>query len=232
MMKKEILGDTPRYRRVEAVELQQSPWITICAIELKNPEGITTFLGTGWLAAERTVITAAHVVWAKIKNDDLRVQVTFPSSGDSFSVARENIKVHDSYTSEDTGLLDFFDIAALKLPSSHSPTLLTASFVSDTPVEVAGFPNIENGPGEFVTQRAEAVRSISKPELLLHRADTLRGHSGAPVAQSQSSGASGVVGIHIQNGMANPDEAQFGVRNVALLLREDLANFIHKCASS
>lgn len=230
-MKKDILGDKARYRQVETVELKQPPWMSICAIEIKDIEGITVSLGTGWLAAGRTVITAAHVVWRNTKNNNLRAQVTFPSSGVSFSITRENIKVHEGYSSADTGALDFFDIAALKLPSPFSPALLAAPFATDTPVEIAGFPDIRNVLGTFVTQRAEGVRSVSKRELLLHRADTLPGHSGAPVAQSQSSGALGVVGIHIQNGMANPDEAQFGERNVALLLGEDLATFIQKCVS-
>lgn len=228
-MHKDVIGNQPQWRDVEIAELKQKPWVSICAIDIRDSSGTILSQGTGWLAGNHTVITAAHVVSLVNEREGIRAEVKFPSSGDI--ITAQDVKRHSRYSANSTEELDLFDIAALRLPSPHSPTLITAQLAGDKSiVEVAGFRL--GVSRQFVTHREEAVCSVSIPELLLHRADTMRGHSGAPVVQPMGTEAQEVVGIHIQEDNANPDEARFGRRNVALLLRNELTTFIHHFVSA
>src|SRR4051795_6651195 len=49
--------------RTRIVSTDQQPWKLICALEIDAPWG--QFVGTGWFAGPRTVITAGHCVFDK-----------------------------------------------------------------------------------------------------------------------------------------------------------------------
>jgi glutamyl endopeptidase len=50
-----------RDERTRIRETHESPWRMICALAIDSPQG--GFVGTGWLAGTRTIITAGHCVY-------------------------------------------------------------------------------------------------------------------------------------------------------------------------
>jgi glutamyl endopeptidase len=59
-----ILGATDRRKQILETEL--TPWRMICALEIESQTG-AAFVGTGWFAGPRTVITAGHCVFDPIE---------------------------------------------------------------------------------------------------------------------------------------------------------------------
>ena len=59
-----ILGDTDRRKQILETEL--TPWRMICALEIESQSG-AAFVGTGWFAGPRTVITAGHCVFDPVE---------------------------------------------------------------------------------------------------------------------------------------------------------------------
>lgn len=59
-MLESILGGIDGRERILDTEL--APWRMICSLEIKSPLG--TFLGTGWFAGPKTVVTAGHCVYS------------------------------------------------------------------------------------------------------------------------------------------------------------------------
>ena len=57
-----IIG--PVDSRVRILDTDLDPWRMICNLEIVSPLG--RFVGTGWLAGPRTVITAGHCVSARM----------------------------------------------------------------------------------------------------------------------------------------------------------------------
>lgn len=53
-----IIGTDERTR---ITDTKDPPWRTICALAIEAPFG--SFVGTGWFAGPRTIVTAGHVVW-------------------------------------------------------------------------------------------------------------------------------------------------------------------------
>jgi glutamyl endopeptidase len=51
----------PIDERTRILETNEAPWRMVCALEIDGPWG--SFLGTGWLVAPRTIITAGHCVY-------------------------------------------------------------------------------------------------------------------------------------------------------------------------
>lgn len=217
----DFAGLNPRWRPVPEAELGRMPWAALCAIQVVQ-DGALQSAGTGWLAGPRTVITAAHVIAGATRgNKGLRFRVTFPS-GDAVIEALD-AHMHDNYVGDTNLLFDAFDIAALRIPPVERTALAIAGGLeADTQVEVAGFP--ASADGKLVTHQGNAHRL--DPQVVLHKADTREGHSGAPVLLADADGRHAVAALHIHGFLANPNDEQFPRHNVALALREDLVAFI------
>ena len=218
----DIIG-VPDWTTVSVGQLQQTPWRSICAVVISS-SGQPVARGTGWLAGPRTVITAAHVIAAVAPGAGRSAAVTFPATGTIATT--QSLEAHASFGGG-TGV-DVFDIAALHFPTDLGPPLSPFAFgLSSTTVIVAGFPF---GPtDDFKTDSKDAVKSVLFPDLLLHRCDTLGGHSGSPVVIADGSGR--VIGLHVHEDDANPDPGT-GSRNVALLMRAELIAFIQGALDS
>jgi hypothetical protein len=148
------------------------------------------------------------------------VSLTFPSTG-TIVHAIECV-VHESYGKSLTSPYDPFDIAAFRV-DIDAPAALTRSQLTATDgrVEVAGFP--EREAGVLVTHEAPMKRLDDL--ILLHKVDTLSGHSGAPAFDRGRAGSAAVIGLHVGNFNSNP-YSSLGQWNVALLIRPQLQDFI------
>jgi glutamyl endopeptidase len=212
----------PRWHVVEPAKLVMAPWSSICAISITQG-GSVQLAGTGWLAGPETVITAAHVIAGVSRgNGDLGYEVKFP--GITAAVRALDAHFHERYRGDVNSLFDPFDIAALRIaPSGLASLPIADNIPADTVVEVAGYPIIEQG--RLVTHESRALRLTDG--IVLHKADTKEGHSGAPVLITHEPGESrAVIALHIHGFKANPDEPRFPSHNVALAIETELAAFV------
>lgn len=173
--------------RVRISPTTSFPWRAICALKI-TAQNNSTWIGTGWLVAPRTVITAGHCVymhdqggWAKRievipgMNDAARpygscVGTTFRSTtGWTQNKNREN------------------DYGAIILPSNCRPGDQTGYFgytVKDDAYLMASVMNLSGYPGDkggnqqwFMALKPKSVSS----RVITYDIDTMGGQSGAPV---------------------------------------------------
>lgn len=213
-------GLNPQWHVVEPEKLAMAPWSLIGAISIVQ-EGSAQLAGTGWLAGPETVITAAHVIArASRANGDLHYVVKFP--GIPAEITALDARFHEKYHGDANSLFDPFDIAALRIAPLELVGLPIADSVPpDTVIEVAGYPSREQG--RLVTHESRAVRLSDG--VVLHKADTKDGHSGAPVLQGAGEHRA-VIALHIHGFKANPEASRFPDHNVALAIEGELAAFI------
>jgi V8-like Glu-specific endopeptidase len=169
----DIINRDPGWRELSEGEASRQPYSAICQILVRNKfDGTTIATGTGWLAGRATVITAAHVV--NFRN--IRLEVRFRSAPFDRFIA-DDVQQHRDFALKDSFRPGFpHDVAAVRLPAGMDRRPLEIAQPVGAQVEVAGFPNRRGG---FVTH----VGAILRVErgYLSHLADTVEGHSGAPI---------------------------------------------------
>ena len=76
----------------------------------------------------------------------------------------------------------------------------------------------------------ESRGSARNPDsiVLLHRADTVPGHSGGPVMQAGRGTAQQLIALHVSGFEGNPYKVQHPKHNVALMLRPEVETLIGK----
>jgi V8-like Glu-specific endopeptidase len=199
---------TPSWKKVPTDQLSRLPYSAIGRVRVLR-DGFEIERGTCWLAGDNTAITAAHVVdsWGK---PTVRVLVDLTGESDS---AVSDIFIPISY-GESSLPYDPWDVALLHLQSRARPRLARRTLKGST-AHVVGFPFTH--PATMVESHGIAV--VPDAILLLHRADTSGGHSGAPVLNQ--SGAL-TLGVHVSGFNGNPYKSQYSRYNTALLLRSEI----------
>jgi len=197
-----ILGDVDRRKPI--LETDQPPWCKICSLEITSQNGLQ-YVGTGWFAAPRTLITAGHCVfdpfelggWARTikvmpgRNGDANPLFGTAESS-RFSTTNRWLEAQD----ED------FDYAAIHLSEDLGTKagtfgigLLLDSELKDLMVNVSGYP-VEPGEGREQYFHANRVKALTSRRLF-YDIDTMGGQSGSPVwAYLDGSTDPVVVGIH------------------------------------
>jgi len=180
--------------RLEIQSARAYPYSAICSL-VSVFAGQRAFLGTGFLAGPRLVLTAGHNVYkhefgppfAKVvyvypglKGD--RRQTPFPWA------AAERLLTVEAWTADANR---DFDFGAIILPTplgTDAGWLSVSQFTEGTlqsmTVTVSGYPQNEPGAtvqGRGTTQWRDASRLIVESNRLLHTADTTEGQSGSPV---------------------------------------------------
>jgi glutamyl endopeptidase len=196
-----ILGDLDRRKQILETEL--TPWRMICALEIESQTG-AAFVGTGWFAGPRTVITAGHCVfdpielggWARKitvvpgRNEDKKPFKTASSS--SFSSTDRWQQAQDPD----------FDYGVIHLATdlgadvgSFSVGVLPDEALQNRLVNVSGYP-FEPGQGKAQYFHANRVKALTGRRLF-YDIDTMGGQSGSPVwAYEEGSDIPVVVAIH------------------------------------
>lgn len=181
-----ILGDIDRRQRILETEL--TPWRMICALEIVSQTGLD-YVGTGWLAGPRTVITAGHCVYDPVELGGWarRITITPGRNGDAPSPFNKAVSSDFSTTDRWKEARDpDFDYAAIHLDTdlgaqvgSFGIGVLKDSELQDRLVNISGYPF---SPGEGKSQyfHANRVKALTARRLF-YDIDTLGGQSGAPV---------------------------------------------------
>jgi glutamyl endopeptidase len=167
------------------------PWRAICSLRITAKDN-STWIGTGWLVAPRTVITAGHCVymhdhggWAKSIEviPGLNAAAKPYHSGVSSNLRSVNGWVNSK--SRD------FDYGAIILPANYRPGDATGYFgfgVKTDPYLMSSVLNLSGYPGDKMTFRKgdEQWFMALKPKavssrVITYNIDTIGGQSGAPV---------------------------------------------------
>jgi V8-like Glu-specific endopeptidase len=196
--------------RVRIRKTKDAPWSGICQLNITARNG-RTFVGTGWLIDDRTVVTAGHCVFMHKAGGWVEsIDVTAGRDGDEkpFGTIRSTrffaVKGWTKDKSRD------HDYAAIVLPNAFASAggvrpspfqfaALTDDQLKKAVANVSGYPADSPSTGKNSTTawfHARRITSVT-PTTILYSADTGGGDSGAGVWVSDAkSGRRVVCGIH------------------------------------
>ena len=204
----------PTWEKVLANQAAELPFCTVGRIRIFRGS-VEEGHGTAWLAGSNTVVTAAHVA-VFFGRPRIRLELLLPGLQTTEPVLEAKLPPAFAGTP-----FDPWDLAVLRLsPGSRVPLARAAGTAVPREVRLVGFPDaaigmvVGSGPALLVDQ------------VVLHRADTLVGHSGAPVLATSGPAIGRAIGVHVGNFNVNPHADQHPRHNVALLLRPELEAFV------
>jgi glutamyl endopeptidase len=197
--------------RVRISPTTSFPWRAICALRITARDG-SRWIGTGWLVAPRTVITAGHCVymhahggWPKSievipgLNDSQRPYGACTGTSFRSVVGWVNDKKRE------------YDYGCIILPRDCRLGDKTGVFgfaVKDNPYLTSAYLNLSGYPGDkggnqqwFMARKAKSVA----PRVIYYEIDTMGGQSGSPVWVKVGN-ARYAVGIHT-NGLITGNSA-------------------------
>lgn len=209
-------------------DTEQSPFRMVCALRINAPWG--DFVGTGWFAGPRTIVTAGHCVvdranmggWAD------RIVVTPAQDGDEPPALGSHTATRFSTVDrwEDARDPDF-DIGAIHLDEPVGETVgwfgvgaLTDDALLKSLVNVSGYPA---SPGGGVQQwwAKNRIGAVT-PRRIFYDVDTSGGQSGGPVYiyERESMADPIVVGIHAYGVGGTPNEIKLEVNSAPRIIPE------------
>ncbi len=197
-----ILGDVDRRKQILETELL--PWRMLCSLEIESKHGFQ-YIGTGWFAGPRTVITAGHCVYDEFELQGWAKSITVIPGRNGETSAPFGRAESSDFSTTDRWLEaqdPDFDYAAIHLSQDLGTSVgtfgigvLPESDLQNRLVNVAGYP-VSPGNGRSPYFHANRVKAVTGRRLF-YDVDTMGGQSGSPVwAYLDDSQNPTVVGIH------------------------------------
>jgi V8-like Glu-specific endopeptidase len=194
-----VLGADERTR---IIDTEDAPWRMICALAIDGPWG--SFIGTGWLAGPRTIVTAGHCVYDTKQMGGWANKIVISPGRDGNELPFDTVESTKFSTTniwkskEDPD----FDVAAIHLSRSLGDELgwfqvasLTDDQLRNYMVNVSGYPG-DRGHGTEQWWAKNRIREAT-PRRIFYEVDTFGGQSGGPVYIYESVDKPPVVlGIH------------------------------------
>jgi glutamyl endopeptidase len=212
--------------RTRIVSTDTLPWKLVSALEIDAPWG--SFVGTGWFAGPRTLVTAGHCVfdarqmggWAR----EIRIAPGRDRERTPFGVvtATRFSALNTWVENQDAD----FDIAAIHLDAPvdgigdvFAIESLPDAELRDTLVNVSGYPANPGGGQELWTAK-NRIKEVSARRVF-YDIDTSGGQSGAPVYRLASEGARpSVVAIHAYGEGGTPASIPLRVNSAPRIIPE------------
>lgn len=190
-------------QRTRVADTRQYPYRAIARLRITDADG-KLILGTGFFIGPRTVITAAHCLFVRdnpnpARNGPVRSVEVIPGLDDDHgnefrpfgSSTSTDLRPHSLWVDQGLSMKDYGAII-LKPAEPLGNTVGTFGFgvypndvLRNVTANVSGYPGpLEIRPGETAhTQlfHSVPVDNAEMPARVSYRADTSRGHSGAPV---------------------------------------------------
>jgi glutamyl endopeptidase len=189
-------------QRTRILETHLPPWRMICALEIDSPFG--SFIGTGWFAGPKTLITAGHCVF---DNNQMGgwAETIVASPGRSGSDRPFGKLTATRFSSVDRWIAKQdpdFDIGCIHLEAAPEQDLgwfgtgvLPNTALEHAMVNVSGYPG-DRGDGREQFFHANRILRAG-PRRIFYDVDTFGGQSGAPAwVYEDNSNVPVVVGIH------------------------------------
>lgn len=212
--------------RTRIVSTDQYPWKMICALRIHAPLG--TFVGTGWFAGPRTIITAGHCVF------DSKQMGGWASSIDVTPGRDRTREPFGKFTATKFSSVNAwvqrqdpdFDVAAIHLDKAVAPAAdvfrvgaLPDDELQDFMVNVSGYPGSPGGGAELYWAK-NRIRAVT-PRRIFYDVDTSGGQSGGPayIFPDENSRPI-VVGIHAYGEGGTPASMNLRVNSAPRIIPE------------
>ncbi len=183
--------------RKPVTDTRQFPWQCVCALVITAADK-TRWVGTGWLAGPRTVVTAGHCVylhgrggWAQ------QVEVCPGRNGADTSLGKWTSAELRSVTGWTNQKSPLYDYGAILLPEPlqlgwFAYGVYDSEELRDMTVNVFGYP--ADKPQGTLWGTARRLQEVI-PQKLVYNLSTYGGQSGCPVFEKKGDQRT-VVGIH------------------------------------
>jgi glutamyl endopeptidase len=218
-----VLGLDERSR---ILETEQAPWRMVCALEIEGPWG--AFVGTGWFAGPRTLVTAGHCVYDRNQMGGWADKITVAPGRDGDekpfgSFEADRFSTVDQWTQSQN---PDFDIAAIHLarPLGEEHGWFAVGALTDEElkgylVNVSGYP-AEPGGGAQQWWARNRIREVT-PRRIFYDVDTSGGQSGGPAYVYEREGVPPlVVGIHAYGVGGTPGSIPMRVNSAPRIIPE------------
>jgi V8-like Glu-specific endopeptidase len=188
--------------RTRVTRTRDFPYRCICSLVITAGDG-TPWVGTGWLAGPRTVVTAGHCVYMRTQGGWARQIAVFPARNGQqiwYQVASRRFRSVEGWTvrarpEADYGAILLPETPAIGALGFFGYSVLANSELSGLAVTLAGYPADKTGQlAGTLWEHARRLTSLASATLT-YDIDTYGGQSGAPVF-FQDNGAPYAVGIH------------------------------------
>ena len=197
-----ILGDVDRRKQI--LETEMLPWRMLCSLEIESNNGLQ-YIGTGWFAGPRTVITAGHCVYDQFELGGWARSITVIPGRNGESVAPFGRAESSNFSTTDRWLDaqdPDYDYAAIHLSEdlgtavgSFGIGVLPESDLQNRLVNISGYP-VSPGNGRSQYFHANRIKAVTARRVF-YDIDTMGGQSGSPVwAYLDDSENPTVIGIH------------------------------------
>lgn len=194
------------------------PYVSICQVVGMTASGAQS-IGSGWLAQSGVVFTTAHLL-LNAGFEAVSCHVLWPAIGDWQKAG--GFKIHPDYLAPNGqpkvgSKADVAKVWGIELKPASG---LQMAAPSGADIEVAGFWN-----GDLVRGRGR-WKTVSA--FVGHDADTLSGHSGAPLLSGGHA-----VGLHVAAAstskvfLSQADASKLNTLNSAVALSQDAVGFSH-----
>lgn len=209
-------------RRSRVLDTSFDPWRKICALEITARDG-TPFIGTGWVAGPRLIITAGHCVFNKVYDGWMEnIEIIPGRDGQLEPFGRYKAKSFRTMERWCSAGDENYDIGAIILSNDLDSSLGSFAFgfypearLKSQMVNISGYPicNV----GEEQMHHSNRVCEVTDHKLY-YDVDTEGGQSGSPIWFYPDDDLEPVViGVH-SNGAGRTLNANSGVRITPALL--------------
>jgi V8-like Glu-specific endopeptidase len=209
-------------RRSRVLDTAFDPWRKICALEITAKDG-SQFIGTGWIAGPRLIITAGHCVFNKTYDGWMEsIQVIPGRDGELEPFGRYSSKLLRTMERWSTAGDENYDVGAIILSEDLDDKLGSFTFgfypehrLISQMVNISGYPRCT--AGEEQMHHSNRICDVTDHKLY-YDVDTEGGQSGSPIwFYSDSELDPVVIGVH-SNGAGKSLNANSGVRITSVLV--------------
>ena len=210
-----ILGSVDR--RTDVQKSSAYPWRMICSLETTAADG-EKYLGTGWFAGPRLVVTAGHCVFDKIDMKGWATSIKiYPGRSENTDPEKyyllTELRAPQRWVSNED---ENFDYGAILLNENIGSDLGYFSmcshsdeFLTNRMVNISGYPSSRAGETQLHHSNRILKATVAK---MYYDVDTEGGQSGSPVwAYEDGCVTPIVIGIH-SNGTGKATLGNSGVR--------------------
>jgi len=223
LMTESVIGPD---ERVRIFDTDLSPWRMICSLSMTTPNG--SFIGSGWLAGPKTIITAGHCVYDKFQMGGWasRIEVVAGRDDQEAPFGRITAKRFSTTDIWEESQNPDFDFGCIHLDEPLGNKTGWFGVLSapegdllNFRVNVAGYPGDLFGGRYLYHHRKSILRATERR--IFYDVDSYGGQSGAPAwVQETADGPPLVVGVHAYGTGGTPSNLHIEANSAPRIIPE------------